>query len=239
MEFLSEIIHRSQFLIENGYHEKNALIIVLEGKFECTMDGKTLTVSKGNICAFEAGHFFQRKVLDPIRCVYMQFTIFPELIKSGLISTADTARTESTIRYLEKAVLQNDQNTIEHLLQDLLMLHRFRKQRRSRTDETVARCIEYYHEHLTERITLDLLATEFSISKQGLIRKFRTQTDKTPMEYLSDLRLDHSKILLKDSPLSIGEIALQCGYDNVYYFSNHFKHASGISPSGYRKLMTL
>jgi transcriptional regulator GlxA family with amidase domain len=84
-----------------------------------------------------------------------------------------------------------------------------------------------------------MLAEKFSISKQGLIRKFKKVTHKTPMEYLAYTRIDQSKLLLRDTSLSVSEIAGKCGFENVYYFSNCFKGATGLSPTAYRSLLDL
>jgi len=32
----------------------------------------------------------------------------------------------------------------------------------------------------------------------------------------------------------VAELAAMCGFDNEYYFSNHFKKQTGMSPTGYR-----
>ena len=106
-------------------------------------------------------------------------------------------------------------------------------------DQTIADCISCFHENYAQQINLDMLADRFSISKQGLIAKFKRQTGKTPMEYLAQVRIARSKALLKDTQLSVSEISRLCGFENVYYFSNFFKRFTGTSPSGYRKFINL
>lgn len=239
MEFLSEIIYRERFIIENGFHSRDAIIIVLEGTFQCTIMGKRYTATPGDIYIFPANTQFQRNVLQPIRCIYFQFEPFPIPLSPGPLETGDEERTRNTIHHLARAVAQENQELTIHFLQDLLLLHRYRKAEGNQIDEIVSGCIAYFSRNLGKKVTLEMVAKEFSLSKQGLIQKFRKHTGKTPMEYLSNLRLNHSKQLLTDTTLSIGEIALQCGFENVYYFSNHFKRATGLSPTSYRKLMSL
>ena len=239
MEFLSEIIHRDCFIIKNGSHSRDAMIIVLEGRFYCELQQETYTAHPGDICIFPAEVPFRRKVLEPLRCIYIQFTPFPTKLSAGKLSIADQSRISNTIGHLEQAVIKADQKLTAHLLEDLFLFSSQQSTGTHQTDETVSACISYFRKNLGSRITLELLAQANAISKQALIRKFRRCTGKTPMDYLSTLRLERSKELLKDTTLSIGEIAAQCGFDNVYYFSNHFKHHTGISPSSYRKLLAL
>ena len=54
-------------------------------------------------------------------------------------------------------------------------------------------------------------------------------------DYLTSLRLQKAKTLLKEPNLSIQEIAEQSGYTDYFYFTKVFKKAEGISPSKYRK----
>lgn len=239
MEFLSEIIHRDKFIIEQGAHARDAIIIVLSGKFRCSIDGQEILAKAGDICVFHANRAFHRTVLEPIRCVYLQFEPFPMALPSGLLQSTDPARTENTIAHLAAAIETDDRDLTEHFVRDILLLHRSYEAELPNTDPIVAGCIRIFRQRYASQISLDELAKQFSISKQGLIQKFRRITQKTPMEYLSNIRLTQSKQLLRDTDLPVGEIAQRCGFENVYYFSNFFKRLSGVRPSDYRKLNDL
>ena len=55
-------------------------------------------------------------------------------------------------------------------------------------------------------------------------------------EYLSMIRLQHAKHLLRSSPdLCVAEIADLCGYNDSNYFSEQFKRNCGVSPRAFRK----
>lgn len=192
-----------------------------------------------DVCVFHQDVVFIRKVLKPLRCVYIQFDSFPMELPDGLLKMTDPIRTENTIGHLAQAVISGNNELAVHFFTDLLIMHRYPSPESTPPDETVARCIAYFTENYHTRITLDVLSKELSISKQGLIQKFRRSTGKTPMEHLSSVRIAQSKRLLKDTSLPVSEIALRCGFENVYYFSNYFKRCTGLNPTGYRKLMAL
>ena len=143
--------------------------------------------------------------------------------------------------YLSVTRMKTEQNKelTEHFLRDIFLLHQPPEAALDPADPIVSGCIAYFSSHCAERITLDMLAEKFSISKQGLIRKFKKVTRKTPMEYLAYIRVDQSKLLLRDTALSVSEIVGKCGFENVYYFSNCFKGATGLSPTAYRSLLDL
>ena len=239
MRFISEIICRDKFVIEYGSHVRDALIIVLEGRFSCTIHGKHYDAGPMDACFFRKDTLFERKVLVPLRCVYIQFEETPAVLRSGLLTVGDPERAKSSIRYLTQAVETQNRELIAHYLQDILYLLQQQPAAPDPSDPIVSGCIAYFGRSCGEHITLEQLSRTFSISKQALIQRFRLATRKTPMEYLSYVRIDQSKLLLRDTAMSVSQIAEQCGFDNVYYFSNCFKRATGLSPSAYRKLLDL
>lgn len=148
-------------------------------------------------------------------------------------------RTENTIQHLAQVVSEGNAELAEHFIWDLFLMYSDPATSSSTDDRIVSECIAYFHENYQRQLPLDMLAKQFSISKQSLISKFKKHTQKTPMEYLAAIRITQSKTLLKDTRLSVSEIAGLCGFETVYYFSNFFKQNTGISPSAYRKAMNL
>ena len=67
-------------------------------------------------------------------------------------------------------------------------------------------------------------------------RCFKEDLHKTPLEYLTDLRIHTAKKLLTQLTFqSVETVAEQCGYKDIYYFSKAFKKITGMSPREYRK----
>lgn len=239
MEFLSEIIHRDSFQIENGSHNRDSVIIVLDGSFSYTIGSTCAVASRYDICVFCKETVFRRKVLEPIRCVYIQFEKFPVELPVGKLKTQDPERARNTVDHLARAVQQGNEELTAHYLQDLYLLHKYRRDTRTVEDSVVSDCITLFESRYDSRISLDMLCQRHAVSKQGLIRKFRQHTGKTPTEYLLAVRLRQSKSLLKETALSVGQIAERCGFESVYYFSSFFKRATGTSPTDFRRLLDI
>ena len=179
---------------------------------------------------------FERRVLgDSVRYICISFMTNTHGLTPGFLRTADPERFRTTVRHMEQAIFEEDDFLMQHLLRDFLLMHQFTKHSAVR-DDTVRDCIAYFAEHYAEPIRLSELADRYSITSQGLIYKFKKTVSKTPIEYLSSVRISQSKRLLRDSSLTVTEIAEACGFETVYYFSNAFKRAVGISPSAYRSL---
>ena len=64
---------------------------------------------------------------------------------------------------------------------------------------------------------------------------FKEETGKTFVEYLTEVRMDKAKELLRSTDRMLYEIAEQVGYENPAYFTVAFKKQVGLSPRDYRK----
>lgn len=95
--------------------------------------------------------------------------------------------------------------------------------------------IEYIDQHYYEPLTLSDMYRRFAMSKTYFCYLFKEQTQKTFVEYLTDLRIQHSVELLTQTNLSITEIAETCGFSNSSNFSRSFRKALKSSPSEFRK----
>ena len=57
----------------------------------------------------------------------------------------------------------------------------------------------------------------------------------TPYAFLLDFRINEAKKLLKNTQNKLSDIALQCGFADLYSFSHSFKKNTGMTPSEYRQ----
>jgi len=75
------------------------------------------------------------------------------------------------------------------------------------------------------------LARELTMSKSTLIRRLKSITDKTPIEILSEYRLNKADALLRKQDLPVKEVAFLVGFNDQYYFSRKYKEHFGYPPS--------
>ncbi len=235
----AEIIHREEFMVKNGCHFTDSLIILLSGSFKCRISDTDFQANPYDIFVFNRNSTFRRNVIHPIECIYIQFERFPVLLDDGILKIKDIPRIQSTIKYLTAAIHSNNHTLTEHFINDIFSVNRLSLNVQTATADIVTDCIDYLKNNSHNKIDLDIISREFALSKQSLISKFKNYIGKTPMEYLSELRLSSAKELLVNSDMPIYEIAENCGFENIYYFSNKFKHNIGYSPSAYRKFFRL
>ena len=92
----------------------------------------------------------------------------------------------------------------------------------------------YLDQNLDAKITLDLLASQFAVSREHLCRRFSEVFGTSPMRYLNARRHERACALLVGTDMTVTEIAAATGYATVHYFSRAFRNAEGISPAEYR-----
>ena len=86
--------------------------------------------------------------------------------------------------------------------------------------------------------TLQQMADQCDIQRTRLNTVFQKLTGGTPMEYLSRLRIERAKTLLRETDIKVIDIAFECGFGSSQYFANTFKHSTGMTPSRYRAHFT-
>ncbi len=95
-------------------------------------------------------------------------------------------------------------------------------------------------EHLQKSYALDLslenVAGTINVTPQYLSKLFKDDTGVTFKEYLTELRIETSKKLLKAGDHSIKDICFKVGYNDTNYFIRAFKKFEGITPKDYQRI---
>ncbi|MGC9313528.1 MAG: response regulator [Sediminispirochaetaceae bacterium] len=112
-----------------------------------------------------------------------------------------------------------------------------REMRSSKIGHVTGEIINYINTHLAEDLYLDRICEIFSINKSYLCRIFKETTGKTFNTYLTELRINRSKLLLKHENLRINEIAALVGYSNPRYYARTFQKLERMTPTDYRNTL--
>ena len=92
----------------------------------------------------------------------------------------------------------------------------------------------YAEEHYAEDLSLAGLAQKYSVDKSYLSRCFKQATGKNLIPYITQLRLEKGKEMIRANELSLTEISYLIGYDDYAYFNRIFRKMEGMSPREYR-----
>lgn len=110
-------------------------------------------------------------------------------------------------------------------------------EQRSHHDEEIIQAQQWMLRNYANDICLKEVAEQFDMSARTFNRRFKQATDKTPLEYLQNIRLGTAQDLLKESNLSVAEISYRVGFNDPGYFSALFKKRISLNPRDYRRLV--
>ena len=102
--------------------------------------------------------------------------------------------------------------------------------------ERMKRILDFTLAHFQEEIHLETIAEIAHLTVPAFCRYFKKRTQKTYIEFVNQLKINHARKLLTDLELSVAQVGLECGFHNLSNFHQIFKRQIGKSPLQYRKI---
>lgn len=238
-----------------GKHLGDYPAVVNEGDFLLIMPGaRHCTVSNEKnapwvrVCNYLATMKFLFKVCDRCRKIIGD-TEFLNILTSGkpcciILHDDKSGSVQNIMRSMLDEYCANDDATpysMENLFENLLIaINRIYERKKygiaemNKTAKNIHLIKSYIKSHLSEKLTLDLIAAQLHYNPEYFSRYFKRATGKNISEYLTAMRMDRAKELLKTTDLSINEVCYFCGYSSLSNFRSHFVKHCGMSPKEYR-----
>lgn len=151
------------------------------------------------------------------------------------------------LRYLNAMVQEATSQSMSyelvcHNLLEILLIKILRHQhfdlevgKQSKATKDISFIKHYLETYYHESIQLEDLASMTHLSRFYISHSFKKEIGMSPMEYLIDIRIKESKILLRTTNYSISQVADIVGFTTPTYFSKQFRKSTGISPTDYRE----
>ncbi|MBU3127748.1 response regulator [Clostridium tagluense] len=177
------------------------------------------------------------------KATFKHFQIYLLEILTTIIKTAESLDVDLTYIFGENYNLFvelyefNDLNQVKNWFQYISIKIRnyITKDRQDNCTLLVEKAKAYINKYYSDSsITINSLCNYLYISPTYFSFIFKKETKMTFINYLTQIRMDASKELIKTSKLKSFEIAYKVGYSEANYFSYCFKKHFGISPSEYR-----
>ncbi len=92
----------------------------------------------------------------------------------------------------------------------------------------------YIDKHLAEPLTSEQLASEAGVSRFHFCRVFKKAVGMSPMNFLTLMRIDRAKALLRKN-IPVSTVALKAGFNDLSNFNRQFRKITGLTPKGYQK----
>ncbi|HHY81511.1 MAG TPA: AraC family transcriptional regulator [Clostridiales bacterium] len=98
-------------------------------------------------------------------------------------------------------------------------------------DKRIKRVLQYTIDHYMEPLTVNDMAEMIKLSPLYFGRLFKSETGQNYKQYLNFIRINKAENMLKSGIRSVSEVAVKCGFSDIFYFSKLFKKVKGYSPS--------
>lgn len=105
----------------------------------------------------------------------------------------------------------------------------------SRARRRVAAAISHLEANYEKQIGLDQLARIAHMSERSFLRSFQAAMGSSPVAYAIQLRVNRGAFLLRQTELSVTEIAFKVGFNDSNYFTRQFRKLLGVTPRRYRQ----
>ena len=235
----------TEWCIEDSITSFVDITYIYSGEAYYTIDGKNYCVSKGDLLCIPK--YSRRSALanpnNPMACYSINFQLydfdkneinlpFPLISNIGIIEPLIRLYQELNVVWTEKKsgypiYSQAIFTSILYRLFCLLYYHNDQ----TFIDSRIQKVINYITQHYTEKLTVDDLARQVCLNPVYLGILFKENTGLSVKKYINQIKINHAENLLLSGEFTITEIALRCGFEDIYYFSKLFKSMRGYPPS--------
>jgi len=128
-------------------------------------------------------------------------------------------------------------HTLDFLGRNITNAEQLSKRTRQEDNNSVsARAHQYLLEHYKEEVTLSQIADYCHQQEAALCRTYKRETGMTLFQHLQYIRIESACTMLRNTSLSIAEVAYSCGFNTPSTFNRLFLEKMRMTPGEYRKL---
>lgn len=228
------------------------LLYISSGKAFFNLDGSRTELSAGSMVLYRPGesqeYYYYAKDAPEVCWVHFSGYEAGQILDKIGFGITHTLFCGISFHYLELfrqmiLELQLKRPCFEELLCCLLKqlftrIHRNQlecSEEKYKNQKHIETAVYYFNEFFTQDISIEEYAANQHMSVCWFIRSFKHHMGMTPMQYITSIRMNKAKELLKNTSYTIQEVSVLSGYENPLYFSRIFHKQTGMSPSAYRK----
>lgn len=238
-------------------HSFQELVIVEEGHGLHVINGKPIFIQQGDVFFISVNdvHFYDElgtlKLINILINPQVQFVYLTQI--EGLLNCIAgscaanygwlTPETKMLCKRLIADIFRDEMSTTgnqalkESLFFNLVttILYAQSQAEYSNTRYKLHKLLSHLQENCFNEIDWQQLANQFHLTQRTASRHIKEVTGLTPENYLKRLRLVSARVKLKETDMTITEVAFLCGFANSNHFTTSYKKVFGVTPSAERK----
>ena len=237
------------------WHPRTEVCCIAEGRSDFYVNGKLYNAKKGDVLIFNSGDI-HKFILDEQGAVIYVCLFEPSLIYKNLESIPFIKTHITGEEMKQKGIFDEILSLFEDILQErikggkyfdviaqtqifklysLLARHFDDESKTEKNDinkfEAFQKILDYISENYASDISLSDLAGVINYSVSNVSAMFSRFIDTNFKKYLDNVRVNKAIELLGNDSLTVIDIAMKCGFNNVRTFNSVFKSVTGMTPS--------
>jgi AraC family transcriptional regulator, melibiose operon regulatory protein len=237
-------------MVHDHTHDTIEIMYVINGYCRIYVNDKAKNLAKNEFIIIDIGVPHRLVVDDNVNCrmLNIEFKFLNSRYDVGLnqLDYAVLKDYEELLYTLRDLVLEHQDALRNNQAAKLILfrylfikLARLWEKKQSTGDNCasgyVRKSLEFIHHNYDRRIKISDIASFVNVNSNYLQRIFKKQKSQTIIEYLTCLRMEKAKLLLKNTDISVTDITEYIGINSRQYFSYLFRKYYGISPTELRK----
>jgi len=160
----------------------------------------------------------------------------------SVVSELDVELMGAVLRFLRSLKADSDRRVLAPLYLQELVYRILQRDRFSKLlliagqqddGNSVAAALNYINAHLSEPLTVDILAGQVNLSSSAFSRRFRELTGRSPYQFVKETRLERARELLLEHRLAVRDVSVAVGYASTSHFTKEFRARFGATPREY------
>ena len=160
----------------------------------------------------------------------------------SVVSELDDELMSAVLRFMRSLTADSDRRVLAPLYLQELVYRILQRDRFSKLlliagqqddGNSVAAALNYINAHLSEPLTVEILAGQVNLSSSAFSRRFRELTRRSPYQFVKETRLERARELLLERRLRVSDVSVAVGYASMSHFTKEFRARFGTTPREY------
>lgn len=225
------------------------LVVLVEGHARVDVEGREVAIAAGQVGLFRPGRREFFRLSESRKTHHTWCSVHPSLVPAALAAACGrapdvlpvTRRFEQLMELglsLPRAAGERAPGLVESLglatLQEYLFAGERTAEREPDEPDALRRALEWIGQEGEQATDLLALARQAGVSPAQLVKLFRRHLGTTPIRHVWEVRTRRGAQLLRETGLTVGEVAFRCGFRTPFHFSRWVRELFGVSPRALR-----
>ena len=234
------------FFFPGESHPMAELLYVDNGRMHSVADGQDIPLEQGDLVIYGPGQWHMQYAQPDQAPRMVTVGFWARGVQWGALCNRRFRPDRESVSLLQKMLAAQQQDDPDRIFSLLTLLLQNLQEQGNRQEAglqvgisgenvIISKAQQYVREHVTEKLTVPVVAERVGVSASYLTALFHKHLQLSPGEYVRRLKLQQSKQLIREGQLNVTQVSESLQYSTVQHFSRQFKQMFGMTPTEYAK----